>query len=320
MKEIFCTLGPASFNQKFLKGIKNKVNLLRINLSHTNINDLEKLVTKVRKYSNIPICIDTEGAQIRTKIYKKIKLNKNQKVLIDGNYKSKNLTFYPDVYEQLRVGDVISIGFDNLVLKIIRKKKNYFISKVTSAGLLENNKGTHIINRKIYLEPLTKKDLSAIEKSLELNINNYALSFTNSEKDISLFKSLLPNKRTIFKIETFSAIKNIDKIFKNCDEILIDRGDLSKDIKLERVPFFQREIQRKAKKKNKKVYIATNLLEAMVKDPNPTRAEINDIYNCLELGADGLVLAAETAIGKWPLKSVRTIHQVIKEFNKNNKK
>ena len=320
MNKIFCTIGPSSLNKNFLKGIKNKVNLLRINLSHTDIKNLEQVVKKIRKYTKIPICIDTEGAQIRTKIYKKIKLKKNQKVLIDNNYKSKNLTFYPDVYEQLRVGDVVSIGFDNLVLKIIRKKRNYFISKVKSAGLLENNKGTHIVNRKIYLEPLTEKDLSAIEKSLELNINNYALSFTNSEKDISLFKSLLPNKRTIFKIETYSAIKNIDEIFKNCDEVLIDRGDLSKDVKLERVPFFQREIQKKAKKKNKKVYIATNLLEAMVKEPNPTRAEINDIYNCLELGSDGLVLAAETAIGNWPLKSVNIIHQVIKEFNKTYKK
>ena len=316
MKKIFCTIGPASLNKNFLTGIKNKVNLLRINLSHTNIKDLEKLVNKIRKYTNIPICIDTEGAQIRTKIFKKIKLLVNQKILIDNNYYSKNLTFYPDVYKQLRIGDALSIGFDNLILKIINKKKNYLVSKVINSGLLENNKGVHILNRKIHLNSLTEKDLIAIKKSLDLGITVYALSFTNSEKDINLCKKFLPNQRTIIKIETFSAIKNIDKIFNNCNEILIDRGDLSKDVKLERVPFFQREIQRKAKSKNKKVYIATNLLETMVKNSGPTRAEINDIYNCLELGAHGLVLAAETAIGKWPLESVNVISKVIKEFEK----
>ena len=163
---------------------------------------------------------------------------------------------------------------------------------------------------------MTDKDLVAIKKSLDLDIDNYALSFTNSVKDINFFKKLLPNKRTIIKIETFSAIKNIDSIFNNCDEILIDRGDLAKDVKIERVPFFQREIQRRAKSKNKKVYIATNLLETMVKNSGPTRAEINDIYNCLELGAHALVLAAETAIGKWPLESVNMVSKVIKEFEK----
>ena len=117
MKKIFCTIGPASLNKKFLTGIKNKVNLLRINLSHTNIDDLEKLVTKIREYTNIPICIDTEGAQIRTKIFKKIKLFVNQRILIDNNYHSKNLTLYPDVYKQLRIGDTLSIGFNNLILK-----------------------------------------------------------------------------------------------------------------------------------------------------------------------------------------------------------
>ena len=133
---------------------------------------------------------------------------------------------------------------------------------------------------------------------------------------ITAVGKFLPNKRTIIKIETFSAVKNIDNIFNNCNEILIDRGDLAKDVRLERVPFFQREIQRKAKRKNKKVYIATNLLETMVKNSGPTRAEINDIYNCLELGAHALVLAAETAIGKWPLESVNVVSKVIKEFER----
>ena len=126
MKKIFCTIGPASLNRKFLTGIKNKVSLLRINLSHTDIKDLEKLVLKIRKYTNIPICIDTEGAQIRTKISKKIKLFVNQRILVDDNYHSKNLTFYPDIYRQLRIGDTLSVGFHNLVLEIVDKKKKSF--------------------------------------------------------------------------------------------------------------------------------------------------------------------------------------------------
>ena len=321
MKEIFCTVGPSSLNRKFLKGIAGmNVKLLRINLSHTDTRNLKKAIKKIKKCTNIPICVDTEGAQIRTvcgsrKFYK---INKNIK--IDNNKYSKNLSFYPNIFSQIKINSVLDIGFEDLKIKIINKRKNLIIAKVLNAGYLDKNKGVHIVNQKIKLPPLTKKDIECIEIARKEGVKNFALSFTNSPKDVSYFNNLLVKEKKIFKIETKRAVQNIKSILNLCDAILIDRGDLSKDISLIKIPFTQRKIQRIAKKKKKKVYVATNLLESMVQNSYPTRAELNDIYNCLELGADGLVLAAETAIGKWPIQCVKLLSSMIKNFYLENQK
>ena len=131
---------------------------------------------------------------------------------------------------------------------------------------------------------------------------------------------MLPNSYKIFKIETKEGVRNLNSILKISDNILIDRGDLSKDIELMNVPSVQRKIQKLAAKRKKNVFVATNLLESMIENSYPTRAEINDIYNCLELGASGLVLAAETAVGKWPLKCVDMLSSVIQTFEKDSRK
>ena len=144
------------------------------------------------------------------------------------------------------------------------------------------------------------------------------MSFTNSLDDVKKFNKLLKNKRKIFKIESKKAIQNLGKIIKEADEFIIDRGDLSKEITIEEIPVIQRYILKKLNKKRKKVFIATNLLESMIVNRYPTRAEANDIYNCLELGSTGLVLAAETAIGRWPSECVDFISKIITKFRKLN--
>ena len=321
MKEIFCTIGPSSLNKNFLKGINgSKVSVIRINLSHTKIINLKKIFKKIRKYTKIPICLDTEGAQIRTAFKEKKFLKLNKLLKIDNDLKSRNLTLYPDIFNKLKKGFILDVGFENLKIRIVKKQKNFLVAKVISAGYLDNNKGVHIENKNIKLPPLTKKDLKAIEIGKKSGINHYALSFTNSHKDVLFFNKILPRHKKFFKIETGNAIKNLSSILKLCNNILIDRGDLSKDINLINVPVAQRKIQKLATKKQKKVYVATNLLESMVEKSYPTRSELNDIYNCLELGANGLVLAAETAVGKWPLECVKMLSTIIKRYEKENKK
>ena len=126
------------------------------------------------------------------------------------------------------------------------------------------------------------------------------------------------SEKKIFKVETKEAIKNLKKIIKFGNNLLIDRGDLSKDIKIENVPIVQRKIIHEANKSKKNVYVATNFLESMILNSYPTRAEVNDIYNTIEMGAKGLVLAAETAIGKNPVECVKILKKIIKVFKKNN--
>lgn len=313
--EIFCTVGPSSLNRNFLKFCGKKIDLVRINLSHVKPKDLQKYIDKLKKNTPVNICIDTEGAQIRTKINKIKKLKKNQ--IID--FKRNSYPFFSpyEVFDKIRINDKLSIGFDGLIVKIFSKKKNCIRCKVINDGLLENNKGVVVLNRDVKLNFLTSDDYHSIEIAKKNNIQTFALSFTNKPGDVKKFIKLLPNARRIYKIESKQALKNFDEIIKFGDEFLIDRGDLSKETSLFKIPLFQREIIKKVRLANKKVFVATNFLETMIEKPYPTRAEINDIYSSLEMGADGLVLAAETAIGKFPELCVDYLGKMILEFKES---
>ena len=314
--KIICTLGPRSLNKKFLKFSKNRISLLRLNMSHLNLANLKKSIKFIKKYTKIPICIDTEGAQIRTKVKKEKFLKFGQKVKITNS--NNGISLYPThIYKKIRINDILNIGFRNLKIKII-KKNNNLLCKVISSGKLENNKGVHLENRQIKLNYLTKKDFDAIKIGKKLRIKNYALSFTNSPDDIIKFNRLLKGKNKIFKIETLKAIKNFKSIIEKGNIFLIDRGDLSKDVNVENIPIVQRKLFKLQKKyKNKKIFVATNLLESMLENNYPTRGEANDIFSSLEMGSSGLVLAAETAIGKYPEDAVIFLQKMIKVFEKN---
>ena len=314
---IICTLGPSSLNKDFLNFSKNKVSLFRLNMSHLSLSQLKKSINFIRKFSKIPICIDTEGAQIRTKVKKNKIFKLNQRVFIfkkDGNF-----NLYPEtIFKKIIKKDILNVGFENLKLKVIGKNNKYLLCKTINSGKLGNNKGVHLENRNIKLDFLTKKDLDAIKMAIKLNINNFALSFTNSADDIIKFNKLLKDKNKIFKIETKRAIKNFNSILKKGNNFLIDRGDLSKDVNIENIPIVQRKLfLLKNKYKSKKIFVATNLLESMMTNNYPTRGEVNDIFNCLEMGSHGLVLAAETAIGKYPKEAVSFLQKMIQVFKKN---
>ena len=315
--EIICTVGPTSLNKEFLKFSKNKVSLLRLNMSHLSLDNLKRSIKFIKKQTKIPICIDTEGAQIRIKTKKEKFFKFGQNIKITNTKGAINL--YPKcIYKKIKINDILSVGFRGLKLKVIKKKDN-ILCRVLSSGKLENNTGVHIENRKIKLNYLTKKDFEAIKIGEKFKIKNYALSFTNSKDDIIKFNNLLKDKNKIFKIETLKATKNFKSILKKANNFLIDRGDLSKDVKVENIPIVQRNLFKLKKKfKNKKIFVATNLLETMLENNYPTRGEANDIFNSLEMGADGLVLAAETAIGKYPKEAIIFLQKMINVFKKNN--
>ena len=213
----------------------------------------------------------------------------------------------------------MNIGFEGLIAKVSSKNNSIAKLKTLSEGFLENNKGVHLENRNINLNFITQKDLKCIKIAKKLKIKNYALSFTNTIQDINNFQKLLPLQNKIYKMESALAIKNTKSFFLKEKNFLIDRGDLSKSIGIENVPIAQRKILNLAKKKKIKIAIATNFLESMIEKPFPTRAEVNDIYNALELGVDNLVLAAETAVGKYPKECILFLEKIIKTFQKFKK-
>ena len=314
--DILCTIGPATLNKQFLKYSTKNISLLRLNMSHLSIDQLKKNIKYIKKYTKTPICIDTEGAQIRTKIKKSIflKLGKNIKI-----YKNNFFFLYPEIiFFKLKPGDILDVGFKNLKIKILNRKKLFLNCLVVSSGYLENNKGVHVTNRNIKLNFLTDKDYEAINVGLKNKIKHFALSFTNSTDDINKFNKILPTQIKIFKIETALAVKNIEKIMKKGKNFLIDRGDLSKEVNLKKIPIIQRKICKFGKKYKTNVFVATNFLESMVENNYPTTGEVNDIYTTLEMSTKGLVLAAETAIGKYPIECVQYFNEFIKFYKTKN--
>ena len=320
--KIICTLGPSSFKKNIIKKLKNeRVDIFRINLSHTNLEDIQKKINFLKKCKAPNICIDTEGAQIRTTFLEKeifFKKNKVLKIYSKNKKSNKNEIYLQPNFQlnNIKANTKISIGFNNLNLKVLKNKNGYLLCKVIDSGNLGANKGVHI-NSKIKLNSLSDKDKFAISILKKNKLKHIALSFVNNEKEVIEVRKILgPKTFIISKIETKNAVKNIKKISKYSNALLIDRGDLSREIPIELIPFAQEKILYFSRKNKVSTYIATNLLETMISENQPTRAESHDIYSSLKQGAKGLVLAAETAIGKDPISCVKFLKKCIKAFAK----
>ncbi len=316
--QILCTIGPSSLNQKTITKLeKLGVSLLRINLSHTQIDDLPNVIETLRSFSNLPICLDSEGAQIRTgdiqgaEIYIRdnsiIKISNKR---IPGN--SFEFNFHPlAIVDQFQVGDFLSIDFNSVLAQVINKYEDGVVLRVINGGKVGRNKAV-TLSRSIEMPAFTEKDLEAFQVGIQYKIEHYALSFAHKEEDVQDLRNIVGDKSFIIsKIECKDGVKNLKKIAERSDAILIDRGDLSREFPIQYIPMLQKKIIAESKKCGLKVYVATNLLESMIVAPTPTRAEVNDIYNTILDGADGLVLAAETAIGKYPELAAEMISKVI---------
>ena len=298
------------------------VHLFRLNMSHTDLGDLADIIGRIRGWTDVPISLDSEGAQLRNGPMQseQVQFSVGDKITIHGNPVTgdgANLYFNPAAVEtQFQVGDEIQVDFNHVRLKITQARGMDFIAEVLEGGIIGSNKAADV-NRDIDFEPLTKKDRAAIEIGRQLNIRNFAMSFTNRVEDVEIMRAACgPDADIIHKIESPSGLRNLSSILEAVDEILIDRGDLSRRVPIEQIPFLQRRIISLARSKGKAVYVATNLLESMVTTKSPNRAEVNDAVSTLEMGASGLVLAAETAIGKYPVEAVSMVRALISEFEK----
>jgi len=322
-KEILCTLGPASLNDHTLARIGEfGVNLLRINLSHTKLEDVSDVIQYVRSRTSVPVCLDTEGAQIRTGDLPngKFILQENNIVYVHRQpalHDTRNISFYPEnVIDMFTVGDFVSIDFNSVLAQVIGRDSDRLALRILTGGTVSRNKAVTILDRDIKMPVLTEKDRKALIIGAELGIRHVALSFANRGSDVDEIRKLSAKEAIVIsKIECITGLINIKEIASKSDALLIDRGDLSRQVNIEKIPVLQKKIIQYAKKSGVKIYVATNLLESMVTKPTPTRAEVNDIFNSLNDGADGLVLAAETAIGSYPVECVMMVSRMIHEVS-----
>ena len=315
--KILTTLGPASLNGEIIKKLSDRnVDFFRINMSHTSIEQLKNHIKTIRKFSDTPICIDSEGAQVRTGLMPNNTIfNDRQKItLFSGNNSgtSSSMGLWPSiVFAQLRPGMILTVDFDSVLLSILSVKENTAEALVLNGGRVGENKAVTLFPS-VSLPALSEKDIKAFRIGLDHDIRDFALSFANSADDVLKVRSIVgKDSNIISKIESKNGVLNLDNILKVTDSILIDRGDLSREIQLENIPFLQKMIIKKGTEHNKNVYVATNLLESMMVNGSPTRAELNDVINTLIDGATGLVLAAETAVGNYPVATVDILRSLI---------
>lgn len=324
MPEILCTLGPASLDRHTIQRLEQSgATLFRINLSHTKLSDVPQVIQTIRSATGVPICLDTEGAQIRTGEFVDRSITLRDNTIVRVHYRrvpgdDRNFNLYPSgIAALLEVGDFISIDFHSALVQVIAKDNQAVSMRVLQGGLVGQNKAV-TVERDIPLPPLTDKDRTALRLGHEMGVTHFALSFASRGDDVKQLRAIVGEEAFVMsKIESHSGLENLEEIVASSDAILIDRGDLSRQVPLERLPQTQKNIIKRAKNAVCRVYVATNLLESMVSMPTPTRAEINDIYNTLADGADGLVLAAETAIGQYPIRCASMVNKVIHAFRRN---
>jgi pyruvate kinase len=322
-RKVICTVGPSSLKPRIIRRLQALgVSLFRINLSHTSIENVRPAIAFLQEHTTVPVCLDSEGAQVRTGTFaapptnlKKDSLIQVHRHPISGTAQRFNFT-PASAIELLEPGDLITIDFHAVVAEVMELESDRAVLRIRKGGRVGSNKACNV-HRDIDLPAITPKDCKAIEIGREMGVDHYALSFANRPEDVWEMRELIgPAATLISKIESRSGITNLEEIAGLSDAILIDRGDLSRQVPLEQIPGHQKDIIGRVKAVGRPVYVATNLLESMVHTAVPTLAEINDIYNTLDDGADGLVLAAETAVGKFPVQCVAMVTKVIAEFER----
>jgi pyruvate kinase len=321
--QMLCTLGPASLSAGIIRQLDEAgVDLFRINLSHTPVALVEETVELVRRTSSKPLCLDLQGAQVRCgKVAPHVVLEAGTPIQltaaeVEGT--ARELTLWPPAaFATLAAGSLVTVDFDGARLEVIRTAEGHAEAVVMEGGLVRSNKAV-TVQPALTLPVLTDVDREAIAICVRQGVRDVALSFASCGEDVALVRSLAPGARVIAKIESAVGVRNMDGIIDQADAVLIDRGDLSREVPLEYVPFYQKAIVRRANRWSRPVYVATNLLESMVTNRNPTIAEANDVANTLLDGVHGLVLAAETAIGRDPVGIVHMVTRMVRAFERSN--
>ena len=318
--KIVATIGPSWSSKSMIeKMIIAGMNVVRINMSHYNPDfNLPLIIKQIRKAAknqnkSIAILMDLPGPKIRTA---------NKDIIAVKRGKEYTLGAEADIsistqlkYNKIRDNAKVKIDDGKLSFKVVKKITASKIRiKALNSGKIYTRKGVNISGLDIGLPSISKQDLKYVKLAVDLDVDWIALSFVQSKSDRDsvdkLFKRLKKNIPLIAKIEKPEAVENIDSIIESFDGILIARGDLGLEMELEKVPSLQKKIIKKCNEKCKPVITATQMLESMIKSPLPTRAEVNDVAGAIYDGSDAIMLSGETAIGKFPLESIRMMKSI----------
>ncbi len=328
--KIIATIGPSSQSEEVLKEIfKNGVDLARLNTKHNSLEWHKETARKIRKVSKelkkrIGIIIDLQGPEIRIAPLKNaIQVNPGDELFFSAkeDKKADIVIRRKEVINSFKKGQEFSIDDGLFRFKVKKIKKNGFLAECFSSGKLESRKSVNIPFLDVPLPSLREKDVRFI-KEFGDEIDYFGLSFVRDKNDIlnlrKEFEKINPTIGVISKIEKPEALENIDDIIEVSDAIMIARGDLAIEAGFEKIPVLQKKLILKSRRAGKPVIVATQMLDSMIQNRTPTRAEVGDVANAVFETADCLMLSGETAIGKYPKKTVEMMGGVIKEAEKED--
>lgn len=327
--KIVSTLGPATFNEKMIRKLyKAGVTMFRINSSHdtveTHTRTLE-IIRKIEKEENaiIPVLLDLQGPKIRIgQLENPISVTAGEIVKFKHNSKFENDIIpvdYKGIANDVRTGEKILIDDGKIQLSVQKVEDNVVYAKVLTTGEIKPRKGLNIPGCTGSIDILTERDKIFVDFAIKNDIDYLGLSFVRNKEDVLTLREILNKNnsrlRIISKIEKPQALDNIDEIIETSDGIMVARGDLGIEIQTERVPIAQKTIIKKANIARKPVIVATQMLESMIDNPIPTRAETSDVANAIIDGADAVMLSGETATGKYPVEAVSIMKRIADDIN-----
>ena len=330
--KIICTIGPATESFTSLNRLhKAGMNVARLNMSHSSHSNAKKIIDRIRKLNTqvknpVGILLDTQGPEIRTgDTSEVVNLEPGQLVSftvrdeIDVETTSIRV-HYDELIQSVSVGTLISLDNGLLNFKVLKKTKNQLECKVLDGGKLGSKRHVNLPGIRINLPSITEKDKRDIAFGLKENVDFIALSFVRDASDIEDLKKILKTKikkiKIISKIEDREGLSNIDDICKVSDAVMVARGDLGIETDLANLPNVQRKIMSSCAKYGVNSIVATHLLESMIENPTPTRAEVTDVANAIYEGADAVMLSGETTIGKYPTEAVNFISRIATQTEK----
>ena len=329
--KIVCTLGPASDSEEVLTQlVQNGLNVCRFNFSHGSHEEHKvrmDTAKKVREKLNLPIALllDTKGPEIRTGNFAdpEVLLEQGNQFTITMDdvlgTKEKCTVSYKGLINDVKVGDTILIDDGLVGLRVTEIKDQDIICVVENSGIVKNHKGVNLPGVKINLPALTEKDISDIEFGIEQGIDFIAASFVRKASDVLAIREILENNNAthiqiISKIENQEGVENLDEILQVSDGLMVARGDLGVEVPTEEIPIIQKNMIKKCNELGKPVITATQMLDSMIRNPRPTRAEVTDVANAIYDGTDAIMLSGETAAGKYPVEAVKVMASIAKRI------
>jgi pyruvate kinase len=324
--KIICTIGPATESIEMLEKLaKAGMNVARLNMSHGDHESHAKIIQAIQSLNKklshpIAVLLDTQGPEIRTgDMVNDLHLTEGDTISIvargaeDVESSSIHIN-YEDLINDVDVGDMITVDNGLINLEVLSKEDRVMQVKVIDGGLLKSKRHVNLPGIRVNLPAITDKDRRDIEFGMQQGVDFIALSFVRQADDIHELKELLGDKankiKVVAKLEDQEAITNMVDIIAAADGIMVARGDLGVEIPLEVLPRIQRRIIRTCAEMGKRVIVATHMLESMIENPIPTRAEVTDVANAVYEEADAIMLSGETTVGKYPVKCVEILDRI----------